>query len=216
MFRIDGGGLSRRRAPRVWQRRRCRGGEVRLPLRPGGRDARHLGPVIVKFASPAPAPAKGQSEDSIARYIRQADGPLRQGQEEFNKRQWARAKEEAEKALNFDPANVDAARLKSQASRAEGDEVKFKRGMSELDKGSQESLGTALSTFYALSLDSSYRNEFAERLTSSSTRAASTCASGACSASARRCSATRTGSRRRRRSPAAVHPHDALRGRKAT
>lgn len=167
MFRIDGGGLVPQARPAGL------GPSLDVPpaVKYGffglaGVTLVVWGLWIVKMMSPAQAPQKGQSEDSIARYVRQADAPLRQAEKELKEKQWARAKEEADKALNFDPANVDAARIKSQASRAEGDEVKFKRGMNELDKGSQESLQAALNTFYALSPDSLYRDDFASRLTS--------------------------------------------------
>ncbi|MCS6911822.1 MAG: FHA domain-containing protein [Myxococcales bacterium] len=166
VFRIDGGGLAPAARPRGQAAAASVPPMVRVAFFGLAGVALLVWVVwIVKLLTPTPQPQKGQVEEAIARFIAQADGALRSAQEEFGRRNWARAKEEAERALGFDPANLEAARLRAQASRAEADEVRFKRGVIDLEKGSPESLQAALATFHAMSPDSTYRLEFAQRLT---------------------------------------------------
>lgn len=120
---------------------------------------------IVKLILPSTLP-KGVVEQAIAAKIQEAASQVRTAQEAFNKREWQKAKEAAEQALETDPVNLEASRLRAQASRAAEDEGKYRQGNIELDKGTPDGFAAALHIFDSMSPDSSYRQEFADKLRS--------------------------------------------------
>lgn len=118
---------------------------------------------IIKIIVPS-SPPKGVVEQAISAKIQEAVNQVRVAQEAFNKREWQKAKEAAEQALETDPVNLEATRLRAQASRAAEDEGKYKQGNIELDKGTPDGFQAALRVYDSMSLDSSYRQEFADKL----------------------------------------------------
>lgn len=120
---------------------------------------------IIKMIVPS-SPPKGVVEQAIAAKIQEAENQVRKAQEAFNKREWQKAKEAAESALETDPVNLEASRLRAQASRAAEDEGKYKQGNIELDKGTPDGFQAALRIYDSMSPDSSYRQEFADKLRS--------------------------------------------------
>jgi len=120
---------------------------------------------LIKLAIPS-SPPKGVVEQAVATKIQEAAPHVRAAQEAFNKREWQKAKESAELALESDPANLEASRLRVQASRAGEDEGKYKQGNIELDKGTTDGFQAALRIYDSMSPDSSYRQEFADKLRS--------------------------------------------------
>jgi pSer/pThr/pTyr-binding forkhead associated (FHA) protein len=118
---------------------------------------------LVKLILPS-SPPKGVVEQAIAAKIQEAVNQVRTAQEAFNKREWQKAKEAAEQALETDPVNLEATRLRAQASRAAEDEGKYKQGNIELDKGTPDGFQAALRIYDSMSPDSSYLQEFADKL----------------------------------------------------
>ena len=92
------------------------------------------------------------------------EGKVHAAQEAFNKREWSKAKDSAEAALELDPANLDANRVRAQAVRAVDDETKYHQGTAELEKGNADGFNAAIRIYDSMSPDSSYRQEFADKL----------------------------------------------------
>jgi pSer/pThr/pTyr-binding forkhead associated (FHA) protein len=120
---------------------------------------------VIKLVSPS-KPEKGTIEAAITAKIQDAEGKVRAAQEAFNKREWSKAKESAEAALELDPANLDANRVRAQAVRAVDDETKYHQGTAELEKGNSDGFNAAIRIYDSMSPDSSYRQEFADKLRS--------------------------------------------------
>lgn len=118
---------------------------------------------IIKLILPS-APPKGLVEQAIAAKTQEAENQVRIAKEAFNKQEWQKAKDAAEAALEIDPVSLEAVRLRAQSSRAAEDEGKYKQGSSELDKGTADGFSSAVRIFDAMSPDSSYRQEFADKL----------------------------------------------------
>ncbi len=118
---------------------------------------------VLKLVSPS-KPEKGVIESAISAKIKEAEDKVHTAQEAFAKREWSKAKESAEAALELDPANLDANRVRAQAIHAGDDEAKYKQGIAELDKGNADGFNAAIRIYDAMSPDSSYRQEFADKL----------------------------------------------------
>ncbi len=118
---------------------------------------------VVKLVSPA-KPDKGVVEAAITAKIKDAEDKVHAAQEAFNKREWGRAKDLADAALELDPASLDANRVRAQAIHASDDETKYKQGTAELDKGNADGFNAAIRIYDSMSPDSSYRQEFADKL----------------------------------------------------
>lgn len=118
---------------------------------------------VIKLVSPS-KPEKGVIEAAITAKIQDADSKLRAAQEAFNKREWSKAKDLSEAALELDPANLEANKVRAQAVRAGDDETKYKQGTTELDKGNPDGFNAAIRIFDSMSPDSPFRQEFADKL----------------------------------------------------
>jgi hypothetical protein len=118
---------------------------------------------IVKLVLPS-APPKGTVEQAITAKIQEAATQVTTAKEAFNKREWQKSKEAADLALEIDPVNLEANRLRAQAGRAAEDEGRYKQGNIELDKGTPDGFQAALRIYDSMSPDSSYRQEFADKL----------------------------------------------------
>lgn len=118
---------------------------------------------IVKLILPS-SPPKGAVEQAIAAKIQEAENQVRVAKEAFNKQEWQKAKEAAEAALEIDPVSLEAVRLRAQSARAAEDEGKYKTGSVELDKGTPDGFSASVRIFDQMSPDSSYRQEFADKL----------------------------------------------------
>jgi pSer/pThr/pTyr-binding forkhead associated (FHA) protein len=166
IFRIDGGGLTP--PPRVPGAARAEGASANVKLAFFGMLALTVivyGGWVWAWRSGSSGPPKGSVEKAISDHIHAVEPQVRGAQEAINKQDWALARRLAEKALDVDPANLEAARLKSQAVRAEDDQQKYKQGVADIEKGSSESLQSGLRMFHAMSPDSPYREDFAKKLT---------------------------------------------------
>ena len=167
MFRLDGsGGSAGPKSPQVGA------GQLGPPLSPMVKNG-FLGLAgvtalvwliwIIKLILPS-APPKGVVEAAIAAKIQEAENQVRVAKEAFNKQEWQKAKEAAEAALEIDPVSLEAVRLRAQSSRAAEDEGKYKQGNVELDKSTSDGFLAAVRIYDGMSPDSSYRQEFADKL----------------------------------------------------
>lgn len=120
---------------------------------------------IIKLILPS-SPPKGIVEKAISDKIAEAEAQVRTAQEAFNKREWQKAKEAAEQSLENHPLNLDATHLRAQANRAAEDEGKYKQGSNEFEKGTTDGFAAALHIYDSMSPDSTYRQEFADKLRS--------------------------------------------------
>ena len=118
---------------------------------------------IIKLILPG-GPPKGAVEQAIAAKIQEAENQVRIAKEAFNKQEWQKAKDAAEAALEIDPVSLEAVRLRAQSARAAEDEGKYKNGSVELDKGTADGFAAAVRIYDQMSPDSSYRQEFADKL----------------------------------------------------
>jgi pSer/pThr/pTyr-binding forkhead associated (FHA) protein len=164
MFRIDGGGLMPPGPPDV----------VRAPAASARTKAAFFGllgmTVLVygvwmwkAFGQPQ-APQRGQIEEALSGYVKRAEPLVQSAKDELAKKNWARAKEEAEKALDIDPANLEAVRTKGQAVRGETDQQLYKKAATDMETGTPESLRSAVLSFHTMSPDSPYRQDLGEKL----------------------------------------------------
>lgn len=118
---------------------------------------------LIKLIVPS-APAKGIVEQVISTRLAEAATLVSQGQGAFNKQEWSRAKEAATKALEIDPANIEAVRLRAHASRSAEDSSKYKQAVEQLERGTAESLTTSVRLFESMLPDSTMRQELADKL----------------------------------------------------
>ena len=96
--------------------------------------------VTVKRTKPVVATGK----DAIAKLSRQAEVHVTQGKQLFAEKKWAEAKTELDAAIELDPANTEARRLKAVAARAPEDEKSVTSTISGLAMGDRRSLENAL------------------------------------------------------------------------
>ena len=107
----------------------------------------------------------GEIEQALrADKIDKAAGHVRAAQEAFNKREWNKAKDEAEAALELHPASTEASGLRAQAIRSVDDETKYRQSMTELDKGNPDGFKAAIRIYDSMSPEGSYRQELADKL----------------------------------------------------
>jgi tetratricopeptide (TPR) repeat protein len=118
---------------------------------------------IIKLIIPS-SPPKGAVEQAIAAKIQEAESQVRIAKEAFNKQEWQKAKDAAEAALEIDPVSLEAVRLRAQSARAAEDEGKYKTGNVELEKSTADGFAAAVRIYDQMSPDSSYRQEFADKL----------------------------------------------------
>jgi pSer/pThr/pTyr-binding forkhead associated (FHA) protein len=78
--------------------------------------------LMIIFLAHKPAPVQAPGKDAITRITRQADAHLRQGRALIGDRKFLEAKGELDQALDLDPANPEARRLRNLAVRAPEDE----------------------------------------------------------------------------------------------
>ncbi|HEX6839308.1 MAG TPA: hypothetical protein VF334_22175, partial [Polyangia bacterium] len=78
--------------------------------------------LMIVFAVRKPTPVQAPGKDAIARITRQADAHIRQGRALIADHKYLEAKMELDQALELDPANPDARRLRYLAVRAPEDE----------------------------------------------------------------------------------------------
>jgi len=78
--------------------------------------------LMIVFLVRKPTPVQAPGKDAIARITRQADAHLRQGRTLVEDRKYLEAKIELDKALELDPANPEARRLRNLAVRAPEDD----------------------------------------------------------------------------------------------
>ena len=117
-FRVEGDtlhGTQRRRRPS------CRARQF-FALAGGAAVTLILLVLMIVFLVRKPTPVQAPGKDAIARISRQADAHVRQGRTLIGDRKYLEAKGELDQALELDPANAEARRLRNLAVRAPEDE----------------------------------------------------------------------------------------------
>jgi pSer/pThr/pTyr-binding forkhead associated (FHA) protein len=98
--------------------------------------------VVVLARKPTPVQAPGK--DAIARLGRQADAHLRQGRTLLGDRKYLEAKGELDQALELDPANPEARRLRTLAVRAPEDEKTAAAAAAKIAVGDKKGIDEAV------------------------------------------------------------------------
>ena len=99
---------------------------------------------MIVFLVRKPTPVQAPGKDAIARISRQADAHLRQGRTLIGERKYLEAKSELDQALELDPANPEARRLRNLAVRAPEDEKLASQAMVKVGIGDRKALDEAL------------------------------------------------------------------------
>lgn len=100
--------------------------------------------LMIVFAVRKPAPVQAPGKDAIARITRQADVHVRLGRKLVGERKYAEARSELDQALELDPANADARRLRNLAVRAPEDDKYVSAALVKLGIGDRKALDDAL------------------------------------------------------------------------
>jgi ABC transport system ATP-binding/permease protein len=101
--------------------------------------------IVVVVHKPAPVQAPGK--DAIARISRQAAVHLQEGRTLLGERKYLEAKGELDQALELDPANAEARRLKNLAVRAPEDEKAAAAAQVKIGIGDRKALDEALQLY---------------------------------------------------------------------
>jgi pSer/pThr/pTyr-binding forkhead associated (FHA) protein len=111
-----------------------------------------------------PRPVPGVGKEAIARIARQADVHLRQGRALFEERRYSDARIELDQAVELDPANVAARRLRELAARAPDEERAMQAASTQLALGDKKGMQAALRLWEELSDESPPKARLAGKL----------------------------------------------------
>jgi pSer/pThr/pTyr-binding forkhead associated (FHA) protein len=100
--------------------------------------------LMIVFLVRKPAPVQAPGKDSITRISRQADAHLRQGRTLIGDRKYIEARGELDQALELDPANPEARRLRNLSVRAPEDEKLAAQAIGRLGIGDRKALEDAM------------------------------------------------------------------------
>ncbi|HXU71626.1 MAG TPA: FHA domain-containing protein [Polyangia bacterium] len=100
--------------------------------------------LMIVFLVRKPTPIQAPGKDAIARISRQADAHLRQGKTLLADRKYLEAKGELDQALELDPANPEARRLRNLAVRAPEDEKLASAAIVKIGIGDKKALDEAM------------------------------------------------------------------------
>jgi pSer/pThr/pTyr-binding forkhead associated (FHA) protein len=104
--------------------------------------------LMVVFLVRTPTPVQAPGKDAIARISRQADAHIRQGRTLIADHKYLEAKSELDQALELDPANGEARRLRNLAVRAPEDEKWASAAMIKIGRiGDRQALGDAMKLY---------------------------------------------------------------------
>jgi pSer/pThr/pTyr-binding forkhead associated (FHA) protein len=100
--------------------------------------------LMIVFLVRKPTPVQAPGKDAIARISRQADAHVRQGRTLLGDRKYLEAKGELDQALELDPANAEARRLRNLAVRAPEDEKLASAAIVKIGIGDKKALNEAM------------------------------------------------------------------------
>ncbi|HEY2743271.1 MAG TPA: FHA domain-containing protein [Polyangia bacterium] len=100
--------------------------------------------LMLVFLVRKPTPVQAPGKDAIARISRQADSHVRMGKSLIGDRKYLEAKSELDQALELDPANAEARRLRNLAVRAPEDEKTASAAIVKIGIGDRTALDGAL------------------------------------------------------------------------
>ena len=99
--------------------------------------------LMIVFLVRKPTPVQAPGKDAIARITRQADAHVRLGRNLIGERKYTEAKMELDQALELDPANVEARRLRNLTVRAPEDEKYASAAIVKIGIGDKKALDEA-------------------------------------------------------------------------
>jgi pSer/pThr/pTyr-binding forkhead associated (FHA) protein len=118
--------------------------------------------IIVLVHRPAPVQAPGKP--AIARIQKQADEHLATGKRLLGERKYTDARQELDQAIELDPANAEAHRLRNLAARAPDDEKYAQGALTDVGVGDRKGLESALHLLDKISDGSPAREKVVSRL----------------------------------------------------
>ncbi len=120
--------------------------------------------IAISVLARKPPSTKASGKDAIAKISRQADTHLGLGKQLFADKKWAEAKTELDAAIELDPANVEARRLKGLAVRAPEDERNLNGALAALAIGDRKALETTLRLRDEISVGAPARTQLETKL----------------------------------------------------
>jgi ABC transport system ATP-binding/permease protein len=103
--------------------------------------------LMIAFLVRKPTPVQAPGKDAIARISRQADAHVRLGRTLIAERKYAEAKSELDQALELDPANAEARRLRNLSVRAPEDEKYASAATVKMGIGDKKALDEAMKLY---------------------------------------------------------------------
>jgi len=118
--------------------------------------------VVFLFKKPPTIAAPGK--DAVAKLMKQAEDHLDTGKQLFKAKKYSEAKEELEQALELDPANVDARKLRLAAAHGADDDRALSSATAALGVGDRHGLETGLKAMADMSDGSPARDQLLQKL----------------------------------------------------
>jgi len=100
--------------------------------------------VAIVFLIRKVPPVQASGKDAIARLQKQADGHFKSGKQLYAERKWGEAKAELDQAVELDPANAEARKLRALAAHGAEDDRLAKAADAQLAIGDKKGLENAL------------------------------------------------------------------------
>jgi len=118
--------------------------------------------VVFLFKKPPTIAAPGK--DAVAKLMKQAEEHLDTGKQLFKAKKYSEAKEELEQALELDPANTDARKLRLAAAHGADDDRALSSATAALGVGDRHGLETGLKAMTEMSDGSPAREQLLQKL----------------------------------------------------
>jgi pSer/pThr/pTyr-binding forkhead associated (FHA) protein len=118
--------------------------------------------IVFLFKKPPTVPANGR--EAIAKLMKQANDHLEAGRSLYKAKKYGEAKEELEQAIDLDPANVEARKLRLAAVHGADDDRLVQSATANLKLGDRRGIESAIKTLSEISEGSTARETLLSRI----------------------------------------------------